>query len=153
MSEPTPSNFNCSGTMAMLAVRDAAGALEFYKRAFGARETFRLTEPGGKVSHAEFLVGEARFMLAEEDPRYNYSPQSLGGSTVVNHLYVSDVDAFAQQAVEAGGKMVFPISDQFYGERAGRLEDPYGHQWGLAMIIEAVSVEEMQRRFAAMFEG
>jgi len=145
---PIPDGFR--GATPMLAVRDAAGAIDFYKRAFGAVEVLRLTDPAGKVAHAEVRVGDALVMLAEENPAFNHSPASLGGSTVIISLYVPDVDAFAARAVAAGATVVFPVKDQFYGDRGGRLQDPYGHLWAVATHVEDVSPEEMQRRFDAM---
>lgn len=135
----------------MLAIRDAAGAIEFYKAAFGAVEVMRLTDPEGKVAHGEIKIGEALVMLAEESPQHNHSPQSLGGTTVILHLYVDDADSFADRAIAAGAKVIFPINDQFYGDRSGRLEDPYGHQWIISQHIEDVTPEEMQRRFNEFF--
>jgi PhnB protein len=128
-----------------LVVRDAPGAIEFYKRAFGATELMRLADPGGNVVHAEIKIGDSPIAIAPEEWG-NLSPQSLGGSPVIVQLYVEDVDAFATQAVAAGAEEVFPIADQFYGDRAGRLADPFGHLWIIATHKEDVTVEEMQRR-------
>ncbi len=137
----------------LLAVQDATRALEFYKQAFGATEVMRLTETSGKIAHAEILLGEARIMIADEHPQYNASPQSLGGSTVTINLYVEDVDARVSQAVAAGAKLLDPVQDQFYGDRSGRLADPFGHLWILATHREDVPPEEMQKRFAAFCRG
>jgi PhnB protein len=136
-----------------LIIRGAAEAIEFYKRAFGAVEVMRLADPAGKVAHAEIRIGRALVMLAEEHPAFNRSPQTLGGSSVILALYVDDVDAFATRAVAAGAKVVFPVKDQFYGDRSGRLEDPYGHLWAVATHVEDVPPEEMQRRFDAMMKS
>jgi PhnB protein len=146
--KPIPDGFQ--GATPMLAIRDAARALAFYKKAFGATEVTRLTEPSGKIAHAEIKVGQAVIMLAEEHPDYNRSPQSLGGSSVILHLYVEDVDAFACQAVAAGAKLVFPVKDQFYGDRSGRLVDPFGHLWIISTHKEDLSPEEMEKRYAAL---
>ncbi len=133
-----------------LIVRDAPRAIEFYRQAFGATELMRLADPGtGKLWHAEVRVGEAVIALAEEDPAYNLSPQSLGGSPVIVQLNVADVDVVAREAVAAGAEIVFPVADQFYGDRAGRLKDPFGHIWIVATHKEDVSMEEMRRRAEA----
>lgn len=136
-----------------LAVRDASSAIEFYKKAFGATEEIRLTDPDGKIAHAEIKIGDSRIMISDENPEFNRSPQSLGGSTVVMHLYVEDVDALATQAVAAGAKLVFPVKDQFYGDRAGRVADPFGHVWAIATHKEDMSEEEIGERFAALCSG
>ncbi|MEO6194388.1 MAG: VOC family protein [Thermoanaerobaculia bacterium] len=134
-----------------LHVKGATRAIEFYQRAFGATEVLRLSEPDGKIGHAEILIGGARIMLADEYPEYgSLGPQSLGGTSVSLHLTVPDVDAFAQQAVAAGAKLAKPIKDEFYGERGGKLEDPFGHVWQVMTRIEEVTPEEMQRRYDAL---
>ena len=135
-----------------LNVRDAAGAIEFYKKAFGATEVMRLVGPGGKSLHAEIKIGDSVIMLAEEMEEWgNKSPQTLGGTAVRIALYVEDVDALASQAVAAGAKLLTPVADQFYGDRSGRLQDPFGHLWLIGTHIEDVSPEEMQKRCDAMF--
>lgn len=134
----------------MLVIRDAARAIEFYKTAFGATEIMRLTDPDGAIAHAELQIGDSIIMLAEENPEFNASPQRLGGSTVILNLYVEDADALMQQAVDAGAEIVFPIKDQFYGDRSGRIVDPFGHIWIISTRIEDVSPDEMQRRFDDM---
>jgi PhnB protein len=132
----------------MLTVRDAAKAIEFYKEAFGATEVMRLTEPGGKVGHAEIRIGGALLMLADEYPDYGFrGPDALGGSAVTIHLYVEDVDEFARRAVAAGAKLASPVKDEFYGDRSGRIIDPFGHRWLISTKKEEVTVEEMQRRY------
>jgi len=134
-----------------LIVKGAASAIAFYQRVFGAIELFRLADPSGKVGHAELLIGDSRIMLADEFPEMGArSPQSFGGSPVRLLLYVEDVDAVASQAIAAGAKLVRPIEDQFYGDRAGGLEDPFGHYWHLATHIEDVSADEMKRRAEAL---
>ncbi len=136
-----------------LCVRDAAAALEFYKQAFGAEELFRLVEPSGRIAHAEFRLGNYTVMLAEEFPGLGVlCPDSLGGTSTTIHLHVDDADAGIRTAVEAGATLRFPAEDRFYGERSGRVRDPYGHEWALGHTIEKLSVEEMQRRYTAMFE-
>lgn len=135
-----------------LVVKGAARAIDFYVRAFGARELFRLTEPGGKVGHAELDVGGARFALADEYPDFGaLSPQSIGGSPVAIHLYVADVDAVAARATEFGALLLRPVRDEFYGDRVAMIADPFGHKWQVASRREDVSPTEMQRRFHAMF--
>ncbi|HJU73349.1 MAG TPA: VOC family protein [Gemmatimonadaceae bacterium] len=133
-----------------LVVDDAARAIEFYTQAFGARETNRLTEPNGKVAHAELSVGKAAFMLADEHREFNaLSPTTIGNSPVRFHLSVADADAVIARAVAAGAKVLRPIKDEFYGERTGMILDPFGHSWFIAATIEEVSAEEVQRRFTA----
>jgi len=131
-----------------LVVDGAAQAIAFYTRAFGAKETMRLAEPGGRIGHAEITIGDALVMLADEHPEINIrGPKALGGSPVTLHLQVDDVDAVAAGAVAAGATVVFPVKDQFYGKRSGRFEDPFGHVWILSTHVEDVSTEEMQRRY------
>lgn len=138
---------------AYLRVRRGAEAIEFYKRAFGAKEKFRLVEPSGKVGHAELDFGTTTLMISEEYPDFGIvGPESLGGTTMCIHLHVDDADATIQRAVEAGATLIRPAKDQFHGERAGTVRDPYGHEWLIGHEIEQVSVEEMQRRYTAMFE-
>ncbi len=148
-SKPIPDGYHSATPM--LAIRDAATAIEFYKQAFGATESMRLNDPNGKVAHAEIKIGNALIMIADENPEYNTSPQSLGGSTVIINVYVEDVDTLVNQAVAAGAKVVYPVEDQFYGDRSGRLADPFGHIWIVATHKEDVLPEEMQRRFAALY--
>ena len=136
-----------------LSVRGAALAIEFYQKAFGAEETFRLTEPGGRIGHAELKFGPMTLMLADEYPEYGFnSPLSLGGTGLTIQMVVDNVDVLARRAVDAGAKMIREPKDEFYGERTCRVEDPFGHQWSLASPIEVVSPEEMQRRFDALFK-
>jgi PhnB protein len=132
-----------------LTVDGAARAIEFYQRAFGAKELFRMADPSGKVGHAEIQIGDSRIMLSDEFPERNArGPQSLGGSTVGIMLYVEDVDKVFKQAVTAGAKEVQPVKDQFYGDRSGALLDPFGHKWWVATHKEDISPEEMNRRAA-----
>jgi PhnB protein len=137
-----------------LHVKGAARAIEFYRQAFGATEALRLSEPDGRIAHAEIQIEGARIMLADEYPEHGIlGPESLGGTTVGLHLTVPDVDAFAQQAVAAGAKLAKPIQDEFYGERGGKLVDPFGHTWQVMTHKEDVSAEEMQRRYEALLAG
>ena len=132
-----------------LSVRDAAAAIEFYKQAFGAKELTRLRMPDGKIGHAEIQIGDSRVMLADEFPEYGHrSPEAFGGSPVIIHLWVEDVDALVQQAAAAGAKILIPVSTQFYGDRSGRLSDPFGHTWIVSTHVEDVSAEEIERRTA-----
>ena len=134
-----------------MTLKDTAHAIEFYKKAFGAIETFRLTEPSGKIGHAQITIGGSTIMLADEYPDYGaISPATLGGSPVKMHLYVDDVDAVFEQAVAAGAKIVRPVEDQFYGDRSGQLSDPFGYNWTVATPQQALSLEEIQRRFTEM---
>jgi PhnB protein len=137
-----------------LVVRDGAGAIDFYTRAFGAAELGeRFTDPDGRVIHAEIRIGNSVVMITEESAEGPVkSPQSLGGEvTAIMATYWEDVDAAWERAVAAGAETVYPLADQFYGERGGRLRDPFGQQWMLSQRIEAVSNEEMARRAAHFF--
>ena len=135
-----------------LVVRDAARAIEFYKTAFGATELFRLTEPQGKIGHAELTIRDSLLMLADEYPDFGaLSPASVGGSPVSIHLYVDDVDRVVAEATAAGATVLRAVKDEFYGDRSGMIADPFGHKWHLATRKEAVSPQEMQRRWSAMF--
>lgn len=132
-----------------LIIRGAAKAIEFYKRAFGAREITRMAQPDGKVGHAELQIGDSRIMLADEFPERNIrGPESLGGTPVMIHLYVEDVDAMARQALAAGAKELRPVADQFYGDRSGMFADPFGHQWNISTHKEDLSAEEIRKRAA-----
>ena len=136
-----------------LAVSDGVAALEYYKKAFGAIELYRLTESSGRVVHAEFRLGDYVIMLAGENKDWgNLSPKTLGGTTVRIALEVEDVDAVWKRALEAGGKGIIAPADQFYGERSARIEDPFGHQWLVSTHIEDVSPQEMQRRMEEMMK-
>jgi PhnB protein len=134
-----------------LAVRNAPAAIEFYKKAFGAAEIVRLTDPAGKIAHAEIRIGNSSIYLADEVPEWrNSSPETLGGSPVTIVLNVADVDTVVQQTVEAGAKVLSPVADQFYGERGGQLVDPFGHVWRVSTRTEDISAQEMRRRFDAL---
>jgi PhnB protein len=137
-----------------LIVSGASRAIEFYKQAFGAEEVVRMPTPDGKVAHAEIRIGDSMVMLADESHDANArSPQSIGGTPVTIVLYVSDVDAVAAKTVAAGGKMIRPVANQFYGDRAGGFEDPFGHIWHIATHVEDVSPEEMSRRMRELAAG
>lgn len=135
-----------------LIINGAARALDFYKKAFNAVETVRMPGPDGRIGHAEIKIGDSHVMLADESPEMGHkSPQTLGGTPVSLALYVEDVDGFVDRAVKAGAKLMRPIEDQFYGDRAGGLQDPFGHDWYIATHIEDVSPEEMKRRSKEKF--
>jgi PhnB protein len=137
-----------------LCCKDAAAAIEFYKKAFGATELMRMGDPSGKIGHAEIQIGDSHVMLADEFPEMGFlSPQSVGGSPVMMHLYVEDVDAIVPKAVAAGAKVTRPVADQFYGDRGGQLQDPFGHKWYVSTHKEDVSPEELKKRIAAMSGG
>lgn len=137
-----------------LVVHDAAAAIDFYKKAFGAEEYYRLTDPEtGKIGHAELSIHGALLMVADEYPEFNKSARTLGGSPVRIGLRCDDVQAAFDRAVAAGAEVRRPVSDEFYGHRAASLRDPFGHEWMLAQEIEKVSPEEMQRRWAEMVAG
>ena len=134
-----------------LIVRNAAAALDFYKKAFGAVELMRFPGPGGKLMHAEIKIGDSPVMLADEMPEEGHvGPQTLGGTAVSLMLYVENVDARFAQAVAAGATVKRAVADQFYGDRTGTLADPFGHVWSLATHKEDVSMEEIHRRMAKM---
>jgi PhnB protein len=133
-----------------LFVRGAATAIDFYKTVFGAKETVRMPGPDGRIMHAEVKIGNSIVMLADENPPSGVmSPQTIGGFSVGLHLYVENVDAVIQKAVENGAKTLRPIKDQFYGDRSGSLLDPFGHMWSVATHVEDVSPDEMRKRMKA----
>jgi len=133
-----------------LIIKGATEAIEYYKRAFGAVELMRMPAPGGKIGHAEIKIGDSPIMLADEFAEMGYkSPQTLGGSPVSIMIYLDDVDAVFERAIAAGGKEQRPVKDQFYGDRMGTLEDPFGHVWHIATHKEDVPAEEMERRASA----
>jgi PhnB protein len=140
-----------------LSIKGAAAALTFYKRAFGAQEIYRLAMPDGTVGHAEIQIGDSRVMLADEMPSMPEasakSPASLGATSVGLVVYVLDVDAQFNRAVEAGAKVKRPVKDQFYGDRSGTVEDPFGHVWTFTTHVEDVSPEQMRERMAALPTG
>ena len=133
-----------------LSVKDAARAIEFYKEAFGATERMRMEAPGGKIGHAEIQIGDSIIALADEFPDLNFSsPQTLGGPSAHFMIYVEDVDARVERAVAAGAKLTRPVKDQFYGDRSGSVEDPFGHHWNIATHKEDLTMEEITRRMDA----
>src|SRR5678815_5265945 len=128
-----------------LVCAGAAKAIDFYKQAFGATEKGRMPGPDGRLVHAAVKIGDSTVMLVDEMPEWGaLGPKSLKGSPVTIHLYVEDVDSFVARAVKAGAKVTMPVADQFWGDRYGKLEDPFGHHWSVATHVRDVSVEEMQ---------
>ncbi len=133
-----------------LTVHDASRAIEFYKRAFDATERLRMEGPPGKIGHAELQIGDSIIMLGDEFPQAGVrSPQSLGGATSGLFVYVKDVDAAFSKAVAAGAKVEMPLKDMFWGDRYGKVSDPFGHSWSLATHKENVAPEEMRKRMQA----
>lgn len=134
-----------------MTVRDAARAIEFYKQAFGATEKGVMKAPDGKVMHAELIIGDSIFMLADEFPQFgSLSPQTTGGSGMGLHIYVEDVDTAFDRAVKAGANVEMPVSDMFWGDRYGRLADPFGHKWSIATHKRDMSREEMDKEMRQM---
>jgi PhnB protein len=134
-----------------LIAKGAAEAIQFYKRAFGATEIMCVTQSGGKVCHAEIMIGTSRIMLADEYPEMNVlSPHTVGGTPLMLHLYVESVDDFTNKAIAEGAKVLRPIQNQFYGDRSGSITDPFGHIWHIASHVEDVSPEEIEKRMQAM---
>ena len=136
-----------------LIIKGAADAIDFYKKAFGATELFRMDHEG-KIGHAELKIGDSPFMLADENPAMGYlGPQSLGGTPVSLMIYVEDVDKIYKQAIDSGGVELKALQDWFYGDRSGTLKDPFGHVWTVATHKEDVTPEEMDKRMAAAHGG
>ena len=134
-----------------LIIAGAANAIEFYKKAFGAVEAARLPGPDGKIMHAMIRIGGDAIMLVDEMPQWGaLGPKALKGSPVTIHLYVEDADAFFKRAVDAGAKVTMPLADQFWGDRYGKVEDPFGHQWSIATHVRDVSPDEMQEAMKQM---
>lgn len=141
------------GITPYLVCRNAEAAIDFYARAFGAKELFRIGSPG-MVGHAEMKIGNAVIMLADEHPEMGaVSPQTIGGTAVSLMFYVDDVDSFTENAITEGFTVIKPVGDQFYGDRSRMFEDPFGHRWSIATHKEDVSPEEMNRRASAMYGG
>lgn len=134
-----------------LIVKGAAEAIEFYKKVFGATELMRVPGPGGAVMHAEIKIGDSIIMLADEFPQMDaLSPKTIGGSPVGLMLYLPNVDEVFARMIAAGAKELRPLQNQFYGDRSGTVEDPFGHKWTISTHVEDVSPEEIERRLAAM---
>jgi PhnB protein len=146
--KPIPEGYH---TLTPYLIFNGAGdAIAFYDKALGAEEIMRLADPSGTVHHAEIRIGDSRIMLADEHPEIQaLSPKTIGGSPVSIHLYVTDVDAAVQRAVAAGAKLVRPVTDQFYGDRVGGIEDPFGYRWFIATHKEDLTMDEIRQRAAA----
>ena len=137
-----------------LGVDDAAKAIEFYTRAFGATERGRMPGPEGKIAHAELEIGDSVVMLSDPLPQSaTKTPKELGGTTATPMLYVENVDEVVQQAVDAGATITMPVEDQFWGDRFGRVQDPFGHDWSIATHVEDVPPEEMAKRAEKALAG
>jgi PhnB protein len=137
-----------------LYIDGAADAIEFYGKVFGAKERMRMAGPDGKVGHAELELGDSVIMLADENPEMNVrSPKAIGGTPMAIHVYVDDVDAVFEAAVGAGANPLGSLENQFYGDRSGQFEDPFGHRWSVASHVEDVPPDEMERRAAEMASG
>lgn len=137
-----------------LSLRDATRAIAFYAKAFGAKLKLRMDAPGGKVGHAEMQFGDSMVMLADEAPEMDFmSPLARGGTSILMHLYVKDVDKTVAQAIAAGAKLIRPVEDQFYGDRAGGLEDPFGHRWYVATHKEELTPAQIRKRMAEKMKG
>ena len=137
-----------------LHVDGASKAIEFYRTVFGAKERMRLAAPGGRIGHAELEIGSSMIMLADEHPEMNVrGPKSVGGTPVTVLVYVEDVDRAFERALKAGAKELRPVQNQFYGDRSGQFEDPFGHQWNVATHVEDVPPDEMAKRAAKMMGG
>lgn len=152
MVSPIPAGYH--SVTPYLMVRNAVGAIAFYREAFGAEELMRFEGPPGRIAHAEVKIGDSHVMLADEHPDEGFvGPQTLGGAGTSLMLYVEDVDKTFARAVAAGATVRRPVADQFYGDRVGTLTDPFGHVWTVATHQEDVSVEEAKRRMEAMMKG
>ena len=149
MPDPIPEGY--PRVTPYLIVDGASAAIDFYRDVLGATERMRMPAPGDKIGHAELDIGDSVVMLADEAPEVNAAgPKTVGGSPVMLHVYVEDVDAVVERAVEAGAKALRPVEDKFYGDRSGEFEDPFGHRWSVATHVEDVSAEEMEKRMAAL---
>jgi PhnB protein len=148
MVNPIPEGYQ---SVTPYLILNAAGeAIAFYKKALGAAEVMRMDDPSGRIHHAEISIGGSRIMLADEHREIQaLSPKSIGGSPVSIHVYVEDVDAAVERAVAAGAKLVRPVTDQFYGDRVGGIEDPFGYRWFIATHKEDLTMDEIRRRAAA----
>lgn len=134
-----------------LSFKNAKKAISFYQKAFKATELMRLTGPTGEILHAELQVGNGKIMLSDENPKFHKSAETLGETPIILHLYVDDVDTMATEAVTAGAELIYPVEDQFYGDRCCRLKDPFGYIWIVATRKEELPVEEMQKRADGLF--
>ena len=136
---------------AQVRVRNAAKVIEFSRQALGAKEKYRLTEPSGRIGHVELDFGGHIIMFSDEYPEYGcVGPETIGGTSITLHLHVDDCDQMIERAISAGATMVREPSDQFYGERSGKIRDPFGHEWNIGHEIEQLTPEEMQRRYTEL---
>jgi len=150
--KPIPDGYH-SVTPYLVIKNSATKAIDYYKKAFGAKELVRMAGPGGTIGHAEIKIGDSVIMLADEMEGMGFkSPLSLGGSPVGLMIYVKDVDATYKGAIKAGGKELKPLENQFYGDRSGTLSDPFGHRWTVATHVEDVPPKEMEKRMKAMMK-
>jgi PhnB protein len=148
--KPIPDGYNSVTPYLIIDNGRASQALDFYARAFNAKEIMRMPGPEGRIMHAEIRLGDSVVMLADESPKMEaFGPQHYGGSPISLHVYVPDVDATAKQAETAGAKVIRPVADQFYGDRTAGLQDPFGHRWYLATHVRDVSTEELQQHMHA----
>lgn len=137
-----------------LCIDGTSAAIDFYTKVFGATERMRMAAPGGKIGHAELQIGDSVIMLSDEFPEMGMrGPKTLGGTAVTLHVYVDDVDAVFERAVNAGAQTLGPVQNQFYGDRSGQFEDPFGHRWNVATHIEDVPPDEMAKRAAEVMGG
>jgi PhnB protein len=151
-TKPVPKGYRTATPY--LIVKGAADAIDFYKHTFGAIELLRMADSQGRVGHAEIKIGDSVIMLADEHPSMGYrGPRTLGGSSVSILLYLAEVDRVFECAVKAGARALRPVADQFYGDRSGTLEDPFGHVWTVATHVEDIPPEEMKRRAEAAMQS
>jgi PhnB protein len=152
--KPIPAGYHSVTPYLIIGEGKASEALDFYKRAFDAKEVMRMPRPEGGLTHAEMQLGDSKIMLADEAPKMDaYGPNHYGGSCVTLHVYVSDVDATAKQAAAAGARLIRPVADQFYGDRTAGFLDPFGHKWYFATHIRDVSMEELKQHMHATAAG
>jgi PhnB protein len=148
MAKPIPDNY--PRVSPYLFIDGAGAAIDFYCSVLGARERTRMPGPDGRVFHAELELGDSMIMLGDQNPDFDVrGPRAIGGTPMMMHVYVEDVDSVFERAVSAGAKALRPVEDQFYGDRSGRFEDPFGHRWDVATHVEDVPPEEMEKRAAA----
>jgi PhnB protein len=151
-TKPVPEGYHTLSTY--LAVDDAARAIEYYEKAFGAKEVVRMDAPGGKIGHAELEIGDSRIMLSDPFPQASTRPpKELGGASASVFMYVEDVDAVVNRAVDAGATVTMEVADQFWGDRFGSIADPFGHVWSIATHVEDVPPQEMAERARVAMEA
>jgi PhnB protein len=156
MSKVSPIPKGYHSVTPYLVIKGAAKAIDYYKQVFGATEIMRMDGPDGRVGHAELQIGDSRIMLADENPSMGQgysSATTIGASPVSLYLYLPDVDGVMERAAKAGAKVLKPAADQFYGDRSGFLQDPFGHLWGIATHVEDVSPEQMKERMKKLMSA